>query len=233
MGQMCGLRTLHLFSHNTWTCCASQAASCCRDGYVKATTMPLEDKKPVIDASSLISIAAYFRSESDAVLHDTLTIPVTSSTSRDFCVGPLRMSQPLNVGNDVTITPIFILRHPLDILVSQYYSYGWTHPPNAVLTRVRYIIQRHSADEFALAMAPVVKAQLALALTLDPAHVTAYSEMVLAPHSWMRRVARLMRFDDPDTVAELLAVKNKDDMVVPGHVVQDTFGHRRVGVPGE
>lgn len=80
---------------------------------------------------------------------------VTPDIDHDFCFGPIRhfKTHKLNFDAHVDVRRIFQLRDPRDILVSEYYSFGWRHTENRFgekerLTRDR--IKNQTLEEYVL-----------------------------------------------------------------------------------
>jgi hypothetical protein len=65
----------------------------------------------------------------------------------DFVVCPIRATGAMVPSS---ATRVFHLRNPVDVLISQYYSFGWTHPalPTAGFSARRAAIRRQTVDEY-------------------------------------------------------------------------------------
>ena len=83
---------------------------------------------------------------------------------------------------------IFVLRNPLDILVSEYYSFGWMHVENDTITIERSNIQEKTVDEYCIWMSDrlLMKLKKLPHLKENCLYLT-YEEMVLDFNQWCKK----------------------------------------------
>jgi hypothetical protein len=238
-GQLCGLTGRHLFSTNGWHCCPERLASCCPFGFVNATLIDAIYAKPIsgVPVSSqkatletLADVERYLDEEDKPY-----TFPLDTNhfiSDQDVCMGPFREFRP--IATDKRLVPIIVLRNPLDVVVSAYYSFVWTHAANPELEAARPVWRNLSIDEFALSFGPRMKLKTEYIHQLVktyPGHVTSYAELALSYRTWVRKVAVLMDIRDADMVAGMLDVKNQPSIPKPP-VGTENIQHIRAIVPG-
>lgn len=99
----------------------------------------------------------------------------------DFVVCPIRAT---NVTVASGATRIFHLRNPVDVLISQYYSFGWTHPapPTAGFSARREAIRRQTIDEYCVEAC----AELADKYRVTMADYTRCTDAIPSDYSLMR-----------------------------------------------
>lgn len=95
---------------------------------------------------------------------------------------------------------IIHLRHPIDILVSDYYSKGYLHMVYSEdFKRQREIVQQMTIDEFALDAASKLKSRFAPLLLLNKWEdfiISRYANMVLEFESWNRAILTSLKISD-------------------------------------
>jgi hypothetical protein len=129
---------------------------------------------------------------------------------------------------------VFLVRDPRDILVSAYYSFGFTHPwsPDPAIRAQQEIrraaISAQTIDEYASANAPLLAQQFALAVRLRHACsrsvLLRYEDMI---HDWPVFEAALQRHLRlaPSALMEMRA------RITPRQT-EDTSAHQRSGATG-
>jgi hypothetical protein len=175
--------------------------------------------------------------------------PIECVTFREkgFIYGPIRLSTgPESLIYSRLIEPasrpdfvrdkiaIFLIRDPRDILVSSYYSFGYTHEFSTVKEieeqqrQVRELIRRKTIDAFAL---EVVNATLNHFNTIDRLAqacgrgiVLKYEDMI---HNWEKFSSGLTNYLDIGRKA----LRHSYELSRPLENESDT-GHRRSGKPG-
>ena len=126
---------------------------------------------------------------------------ITRETDQDFCLCPIRdfNNSPECLSPTYCVERIFHVRDPRDILVSQYYSFGWRHTEEGFTDgtqRQREFIQNLSIDDYVLNQQSVLrplKQRFADLTTRDPAELTnlvRYEQMVL---DWPNYLASVMK----------------------------------------
>jgi FkbM family methyltransferase len=161
-----------------------------------------------------------------------------------FIVSPLRAYPE-------TINPnrlhIMVVRNPLDVLVSQYYSHGWMHPlpydvPSAMdkfVTR-RTDIQSKTVDEYAMEYADELleKHKNLLKFYGDTEHmlITEYAEMVCNFESWCTKICISCGVSKENT--NVLYHKFKSEFtdvneLTPEQIMAGNKRHKRKMLPGD
>jgi hypothetical protein len=164
---------------------------------------------------------------------------------KGFIYGPLRLSYPhhsmfytrfvepaLRIIHDKIA--IFLIRDPRDVLVSSYYSFGYTHGFSAVKEieeqqrEAQYFIQRKSVDTFALESATSTLNHFQLVekavQTCSRALVLKYEDMI---SNWDKFAAGLTTYLD----LEKTVLRNIFEQSRP-LAKEDPTSHRRSGRPG-
>jgi len=145
---------------------------------------------------------------------------------------------------------ILLLRNPLDILVSKYYSFGWIHPSNAKnhhnkrihinFTKQREEIQKLSIDEYCLNAADELYDKLTPLLenTLDGNNyiLIKYDTLVLDFKKWCLTITDI--FDATPDEHDILYSKFKREFenikeLTPNEIFQGKKRHKRKVIPGD
>ena len=130
---------------------------------------------------------------------------VHADMNHDFCCGPLRdfKEGPIPFDASENICRIYHLRDPRDILVSQYYSFGWRHSDKRFTPRQkseRERIRNMTVDQYALNEGEDVtglKHRIAPFLESTPRAqdiVVHYEEMVTKFPKWLNKVVQPFAF---------------------------------------
>lgn len=163
------------------------------------------------------------------------------------CVGPIRdhsSHEHLTTSNDVV--HVFLMRHPLDMLVSAYFSFGWSHHDDGSpeFAALRTFVRSLTVDEYALNRTSHVrhdygKMQDALAKTCknQPRYrciVLSYEMMMSAPQVFASRLAAAFDYKPKmvPIIADALAAKHVPKAAVILAAAQESKTHVRSGVPG-
>jgi len=150
---------------------------------------------------------------------------------------------------DKDVHYIFILRNPLDILVSEYFSFGWTHPIKGTdeekenLTKLREDIQKMSLDDYCLKYADKLynkfKSLLRLNLSKegDNYHVITYEELVTNFKAWAYKIFEIVEV--PEDRREFIYLKYKPEFeyikeITPDQIFSgESKKHKRRILPGD
>ena len=130
---------------------------------------------------------------------------ITPSIDHDFCLGPIRhfKTHRNKFEPHVDVQRIFQLRDPRDILVSEYYSFGWRHTENRFGQKERLLreqIKNQTIDQYVL---DEQGASLDLSKRLDELVraskkpgilLVSYEQMVEDFPSWLQQVIRPFDF---------------------------------------
>jgi len=121
----------------------------------------------------------------------------------DFIVAPIRWYPD---ALDPKRLYVFVVRNPLDVLVSQYYSHGWMHSlpydnPSAMdsFKQRRKSIQKLTIDEYTLKYSTELLQRYANLLNYwdqNNVLVALYSEMVCDFKSWCHRICKGLVLDE-------------------------------------
>lgn len=162
---------------------------------------------------------------------------------KSYIVSPLRW-YPDQIETDINY--IFVIRNPLDVLVSQYYSHGWIHPlprdvPSAMDKFVdrRNDIQKLTVDEYVVKYSDELLQRYVNILSYwdcENVLVTGYSEMVCNFESWCNRVAHYCGCDKKQTkklVALYSSEFNEVDELTPDQIKNGEKRHKRKMLPGD
>lgn len=158
----------------------------------------------------------------------------------DFCLCPIRdySDLPSNLPSMCRVKRIFHVRDPRDILVSQYFSYGWRHTEQGFdekTQRQRNIIRASTIDEYVLNQNRVIgplKERYADLIHRQPCEleqVVRYEEMVLDFPSYLERVIEAFDFRSPALVKARFAFRYRNEFQPD----QKNDGHKRSVVPGD
>lgn len=164
-----------------------------------------------------------------------------------YVYGPLRISEaPDNPIYKKLMIPVmrsdfihdkqalFFIRDPRDILVSQYYSFGFTHglSPNLKIKEMelsnRERIQNMTLDEYAIQMAPVVQDHFNMLKTLSDrcmySVILKYEDMINDFDKFSEGLSQCFQLDE--SVIKEIYLKSRPKEV------EDTSSHRRSGKAG-
>lgn len=126
----------------------------------------------------------------------------------DFCLCPVRdFADPpfVSLGRH-RIHQIFHVRDPRDILVSQYFSFGWRHTEDGFtdgIQRFRAFVRQNSIDDYVLNQKSVIGplkerfAKLIHRPDLDLERVVQYEQMVLDFPAYLDQILRSFAFKAP------------------------------------
>ncbi|MGI9517431.1 MAG: hypothetical protein ACR2NP_10310 [Pirellulaceae bacterium] len=165
---------------------------------------------------------------------------VTPDIDHDFCLCPIRTfcDAPFPFTGNQQIKRIFHVRDPRDILVSQYFSYGWRHSAeefNPGRHRQRESIQTMSIDEYvldeSLAIHPM-KLRLRDLIDRDDTElgrVIKYEEMVTDFPAWLAKVLPPFEFRFPGLVRRRFALRYRNEF----RPDDDPRSHKRSVYPGD
>jgi hypothetical protein len=133
-----------------------------------------------------------------------------------YIICPLRYF-PIQLNNNYQY--IILLRNPLDILVSEYYSFGWMHIIDQIALRERKEIQAMSIDEYCLSpkyqknlyerYKPILNY-----INTQPNNllVLQYADMVLNFGLWMYKLGNFLGLDNKNI--ELLIEKFNNEFII-------------------
>lgn len=182
---------------------------------------------------------AAFLSENLSPASDYSNLAETPASTRVICRCPIRHFdvEPLrlNHGNQHRI---FHLRDPRDMLVSEYYSFGWIHPTDETpLDERRRQIQQMSVDEYVASQAevctwPVDQKYAPLEdYEFDPKFETVvkYEQMVTDFRGWCQQVLGRFGVRFPQIVAAKMAWRYRNEFKVS----EESMQHKRRIAPGD
>jgi hypothetical protein len=160
-----------------------------------------------------------------------------------FIYGPIRLSQYNGIVYDLLLKPtiepnflrdkvsIFFIRDPRDILISSYYSYGFTHPLNPVKEKktqqlqLRQEIQSLTLDEYVLKFADeqidFFNSLKAVASSCEQKVILKYEDMVTNFDAFILDLKKVVELED-EVIEEFFNISR------PRKVVDHT-SHRRSG----
>jgi len=144
---------------------------------------------------------------------------------------------------------IFVIRNPLDILVSEYFSFGWTHTIKGndderyTMTTLRDEIQQLSIDAYCLKYADTLYKKLIPLLGLnlnkesDNYYVVTYEELVTDFEKWSTKMFELV--DVPEDKQNLIYSKYVQEFeniqeTTPEQIMSgESIPHKRKVLPGD
>lgn len=123
--------------------------------------------------------------------------------NRNFCCALARDFQIDIVEHDnYNVKYLFHIRDPKDILVSQYYSYGWTHSTKFDQIPNRSKIQNMTVDEYCLEASDDLLVYFSKlknhVYSNNNTYIISYEEMIFDFYSWLNKA--LMPFELANTV---------------------------------
>jgi len=165
---------------------------------------------------------------------------VDPNLDHDFCLCPIRSyaDEPGFLGEQFQTRRIFHVRDPRDIVVSQYFSYGWRHTDDGFHKghhRQRETIQSLCIDEYVLQRQSVIdplKAQFADLIHRQPyelRNVIRYEQMVLNFPQWLESVITHFEFRMPAAVKARFAFRYRHEF----QPEDDPKSHKRNVTPGD
>ena len=153
-------------------------------------------------------------------------------------LSPHRKYEPLQNQN---ATHIIHTRHPLDILVSRYYSFGYTHITTTYAqVKKKKEIQELSIDEYCFQAASELKSRFAPLLSIHPDQTSmitsSYSDMVCAFEQWNQYLCTNLGISETLTSKMYHRVSSEFD--VPKELTLDQMKkgiarHKRKMLPGD
>lgn len=176
-------------------------------------------------------------------------------TSGIACVGSVRNYEPLPTRTNVKYKHIILMRDPRDLVVSAYFSFGWTHnvkKENPIAAAIRSL----SCNEYSLSDLPgsasFIKKRFDPLIYLAKNHssltsaiqgkvhppngqsyaryITSYQSMVLGPNDFHASLARFLEM--PQSAAEALISSRKIDIHDLSLLGKETQSHLRAIIPG-
>ena len=159
---------------------------------------------------------------------------------RDFCRCPIRAFETLETELDypTEIRRIFHVRDPRDILVSEYFSFGWIHPTEGTgLEAGRQERQEVPIDEYVLTQCekrtwPLeAKFKTLLDRDMDPEYdtIVTYEMMVTRFRLWAERVLPAFGVRYPKLAARKWAWRYRKEFQRSG----ESMTHKRRITPGD
>lgn len=163
-----------------------------------------------------------------------------ASNQENFCRCPIRNFEPIESRFDHPVKRhrIFHIRDPRDILVSEYFSFGWIHPTqDSELDQVRKSLQKMSIDDYVLHHCtqreyPLEKRYSSLVeRVLDPEReiVVTYETMVTDFPKWLARVVPVFGIRYSKLAVLQLAWRYRNEFKTK----QETLTHKRCITPGD
>lgn len=171
------------------------------------------------------------------------------------CLGPVRNFEtwiPLIEKHPTyPIVHVFNMRNPLDMLVSAYYSFGWTHATrNNSRFGLNPEIREMGIDEYVVQELPDLRERITkLYQTLQTSCCTlgsdpkckyfcvavTYEESMLSYATWLEKISKTLSCNKDAQVGITSMIFQKESSVVQGIMTRDVEankGHVRSGVPG-
>jgi len=173
----------------------------------------------------------------------------TRPSDRFICVGPIRNFDLTGVEEQdlksflpegqkhriVKLRRLLVIRHPLDMLVSAYFSFGWLHNGGMGDASIR----AQTLDNYTLSYSDDLKpvlSQMPAMLRAESTCVLTYDHMVLATKSWMQEL--MCGMDLPSGMDEVLAHTLQGSKMI--HTAEAAlsqtvakYGHTRRVIPGD
>ena len=165
---------------------------------------------------------------------------VTATIDHDFCLCPIRSftNEPDVLSDRLDTHRIFQVRDPRDILVSQYFSYGWRHTDESFdreIYRQREAIKSMTVDEYVLCrqrtVDPLKKRLAALTERNHSPKLTIlkYEDMVLNFPQWLEKAIQPFNFRVPSLVKKRFSIRYRNEFQ-PGN---EKNSHKRSVLPGD
>lgn len=178
------------------------------------------------------------------------TLARADAHGQAVCAGPIRthIAHGHLAQGQRDVTHVLLVRHPLDMLVSAYYSFGWSHADDgsSEFAAQRALARAMTVNEYALNRTGQLRADyddmhrtLATACRTQPGYrcvVLSYELMMSAPRVFASRLAAAA-FDRHKplavpVIADALAAKYGPSMAGILSAASEGKTHVRSGVPG-
>lgn len=174
-------------------------------------------------------------------LDEASSVSSASSAQTPYCCCPLRTFETNTLSSQSTnLFRIFHVRDPRDMLVSEYFSFGWSHPTTesqgTELSDRRKEIQEMSIDDYVLNQPQFsswpLEEKFRPLVERDLSHqsevLVKYETMVTRFPVWVADVIRPFGFRFPRIAAARLAWKYRNEFKPTGKT-----SHKRAVVPGD
>lgn len=163
-----------------------------------------------------------------------------ASNQKNFCRCPIRNFETIESRFDYPTEchRIFHIRDPRDILVSEYFSFGWIHPTRGSdLGQTRKSLQKMSIDDYVLHHCtqrefPLEKKYSSLVervLHPDLETVVTYETMVTNFPKWLSQVVPVFGIRHSKWAVMQLAWRYRNEF----RIKQETMTHKRCITPGD
>ncbi len=141
-----------------------------------------------------------------------------------------------NFVNVSKIHRIYQIRDPRDILVSEYFSYGFIHDGKMANSPKRKRIQQITIDEYCLKNANDLYSRYQrifnIAKKNNPNNLLIkYESMVLDYKNWLSEIIALLPFQDKPEIIEKFYNKYREEFDTEGF--EETMQHKRKMIPGD
>ncbi|MGB3534812.1 MAG: sulfotransferase domain-containing protein [Microcoleaceae cyanobacterium] len=182
------------------------------------------DLKEDIDQSFCYCPVRHFADSSD-------TIP-----SQFADITPVFFVQDNTFINIPNIYRIYQIRDPRDILVSQYFSFGFIHGGLKTVTKSKLKIQNMTVDEYCLDQADSLAKKYDNILNIyrknNPKYlIVQYESMVLDYKKWLSEIISLLPFQDKADNIEKYYNKYREEFEAEGF--EESMQHKRKMIPGD
>jgi len=143
---------------------------------------------------------------------------------------------------------IFILRNPLDTLVSEYYSFGWMHAVKGTdeeqknLLKKREEIKRGTIDEYCINSADILLKKITPLLNMDikkmgDDHMSlTYEDMMLNFDKWSNKIFNLFHVKrlERQEIFEKFKIEFENlNELTPEEIFKGKKRHKRKATPGD
>ncbi len=151
----------------------------------------------------------------------------------DYVVCPVRIKDSLDLlPSDAQY--IIHFRNPIDILISEYFSFGWTHPVISEKQKVRReSIQSQTIDEYCIAHAQSLHKRYGLLISLYQSSsqviLSDYSLMRQSFKKWNKSILESIEQEDSQKISEFLYSQFKGDFRFFRNLFRNVNSHRRDG----
>ena len=162
-----------------------------------------------------------------------------ASVQSDFCHCPVRTFDiDTALENEFDVQRIFHVRDPRDMLVSEYFSFGWTHSTeNTELDERRLEIQKMSIDNYVIGQSesslwPLEEKFAPLMARKSEKNselIVQYETMVTNFPKWVSKAIRPFKFRIPQFQVAKLAWRYRNEFTPSA----DGTGHKRKITPGD